>query len=70
MVRDSSDKNAMIRDICADLDVDLAKDKIFFTDDSEKHVANARKIGVEALIAESGIQSFFDAVLEAVADGQ
>jgi len=65
MVRNSSDKNAMIRDICAALDVDLAKDKIFFTDDSEKHVANAKIIGVDAQIAEASIQRFFDAVLEA-----
>jgi magnesium-dependent phosphatase-1 len=65
MVRNSSDKNAMIRDICASLGVDLVKDKIFFTDDSEKHVGNAKKIGVEAQTAEASIQRFFDAVLEA-----
>jgi magnesium-dependent phosphatase-1 len=68
MVRDSSDKNTMIRDICAALDVDLAKDKIFFTDDSEKHVANAKIIGVDAQIAKGSIQGFFDAVLEAASE--
>lgn len=65
MVRNSSDKNAMIRDICAKLDVDLVTDKVFFTDDSGKHVENARRIGIHAQIAEASIQRFFGAVLEA-----
>ena len=65
MVRNSSDKNAMIRDICEALEVDLAKDKVFFTDDSEKHVANARKIGVKTILAEASIHNFFDVVLGA-----
>jgi magnesium-dependent phosphatase-1 len=65
MVRNSSDKNAMICDICAKLDVDLVKDMVLFTDDSGKHVENARRIGVEAQIAGASIQSFFEAVLGA-----
>ncbi len=66
VVRNSSDKNAMLADICARLGVDLAKDAVFFTDDSEKHVANAKRIGVRTHLAGNSIQPFFDAVLEAV----
>ncbi|MFH0816731.1 MAG: HAD hydrolase-like protein [Methanobacteriota archaeon] len=65
MVRNSSDKNAMIGDICAKLDVDMVEDRVFFTDDSGRHVENARRIGADAQIAGASIQSFFDAVLEA-----
>jgi magnesium-dependent phosphatase-1 len=68
MVRNSSDKNAMLADICARLGVDLAKDIVFFTDDSEKHIANALRMGVRAQVAEASIQPFFDMVLE-VAEG-
>jgi magnesium-dependent phosphatase-1 len=65
VVRDSSDKNAMISDICQRLGVDMAADRVFFTDDSDKHVLNARKLGVAAFVAGPSIQPFIDAVLEA-----
>jgi magnesium-dependent phosphatase-1 len=65
IVRNSSDKNAMLSDICARLDVDLKDDAVFFTDDSEKHVSNALRIGVRAQVAGRCIQSFFDDVLGA-----
>jgi magnesium-dependent phosphatase-1 len=65
MVRNSSDKNAMLADICARLGVDLAKDIVFFADDSQKHVSNALRIGVRASLAGKSIGSYFESVLGA-----
>lgn len=65
VVRDSPDKNAMLREICAGLDVSPGQDKVFFTDDHERHVVEARRMGITAFHAGPSIQQFFDAVLEA-----
>jgi len=64
-IRNSSDKNAMIRDICTDLKVDPRKDKVFFIDDAGNHVENARKLGVDAHLAKGDIEDFLELVLEA-----
>jgi magnesium-dependent phosphatase-1 len=65
VVRNSSDKNAMISDICSRLGVDLANDTVFFADDSPRHVSNALRLGVRATVAGPSIQAFFDEAVEA-----